>query len=158
MLFNPFEILQRRGRFRALGRPRLAPPLPFVLAFHVIRGYARHRNTSGRPRRFASIRSEQKVAVDGKWMLMLATPMGQRSSILNLKTEGGVLTGRQSADGNSAEIFDGIINGHEVAWKVSITTPMPLTLDFEGTVEDNVISGEVGAGAVGCFRFRATRT
>ena len=68
------------------------------------------------------------MAVDGNWNITLSTPMGERKTTLSVKTAGGALNGTQGADGNSTEIFDGTANGDDVAWKVSITNPMPLTL------------------------------
>jgi hypothetical protein len=53
--------------------------------------------------------------------------MGERRATLSLKADGGALTGSQMADGNTAEIFDGIFNGNQLSWKVSISDPMPLT-------------------------------
>ena len=70
------------------------------------------------------------MAVDGNWNITMSTPMGERKATLTLLTAGGTLTGTQGADGNSSEIFDGTINGDDVAWKISITNPMPLTLAF----------------------------
>ena len=69
------------------------------------------------------------MAVDGNWNIVMSTPMGDRNATLTLKNSGGALTGTQAAEGNSTEIFDGTANGDDVAWKVSITNPMPLTLD-----------------------------
>ena len=65
------------------------------------------------------------MAVDGNWNITMTTPMGERKATLALKNSGGTLTGTQSADGKSAEIFDGTATGDDVAWKVSITNPMP---------------------------------
>ena len=97
------------------------------------------------------------MAVDGNWNLTMTTPMGERNATLNLKSSGGALTGTQGAEGNSAEIFDGTVSGHDVAWKVSITNPMPLTLSFTGTVSGDSISGEMGIGPLGSFPFTGTR-
>ena len=97
------------------------------------------------------------MAVDGTWNLTMSTPMGERNATLDLKSSGGTLTGTQGADGNSTEIFDGTVNGDDVAWKVSITTPMPLTLDFSGKVAGDSISGEMGIGPMGSFPFTGTR-
>ena len=58
---------------------------------------------------------------------------------------------------DSAEIFDGTVNGDDVAWKVSITNPMPLTLEFTGKVAGDAISGEMGIGFMGNFPFTGTR-
>ena len=80
------------------------------------------------------------MAVDGNWNITMSTPMGERNATLTLKNAGGALTGTQGADGNSTEIFDGTASGDDVAWKVSITNPMPLTLAFTGKVSGDSIS------------------
>ena len=77
--------------------------------------------------------------------------------IESLGTGGGTLTGTQGADGNSTEIFDGAISGDAVNWKVSITNPMPLTLEFIGKVSGDSMSGEMGIGPMGSFPFTGTR-
>lgn len=97
------------------------------------------------------------MAVDGNWNLTMTTPMGERKATLSLASSGGTLTGTQGAEGNSTEIFDGTVNGDDVAWKVSITNPMPLTLEFTGKVAGDGISGEMGIGPMGSFPFTGTR-
>ena len=97
------------------------------------------------------------MAVDGNWNITTSTPMGERKTMLTLKDAGGTLTGTQVADGNSAEIFDGTTKGDDVTWKVSITNPMPLTLEFTGKVAGDSMSGEMGIGPMGSFPFRGTR-
>jgi hypothetical protein len=97
------------------------------------------------------------MAVDGNWNITMSTPMGERNATLSLKNSGGTLTGTQGAEGNSAEIFDGTANGDDVAWKVSITNPMPLTLEFTGKVSGDSMSGEMGIGPMGSFPFTGTR-
>lgn len=98
------------------------------------------------------------MAVDGDWNITMSTPMGERNATLSLKTSGGTLTGIQAAEGNSAEIFDGTANGDSLAWKVSITNPMPLTLEFTGKVAGNNMTGEMGIGPMGSFPFTGTRS
>ena len=97
------------------------------------------------------------MAVDGNWNLVMTTPMGERNATLSLKSAGSTLSGTQGADGNSTEIFDGTVNGDDVAWKVSITNPMPLTLAFTGKISGNSIAGEMGIGPMGSFPFSGTR-
>jgi hypothetical protein len=98
------------------------------------------------------------MAADGTWNIVMNTPMGDRQSTVALKEAGATLTGTQSADGESAEIFEGTVNGGNVAWKVSITSPMPMTLSFTGTVSDDSMSGQMQAGAFGSFPFSGSRT
>ncbi len=97
------------------------------------------------------------MAVDGNWNLTLSTPMGERKTTLSLTSSGGTLTGTQGAEGESTEIFEGTVNGDDVAWKVSIVNPMPLTLAFTGKVSGDSISGEAGIGPMGSFPFAGTR-
>ena len=96
------------------------------------------------------------MAVDGNWDLTMTTPMGERKATLSLKSAGDTLTGTQGAEGNSTEIFDGTVNGDDVAWKASITNPMPLTLDFSGKISGDSVSGEVGT-LMGSFPFTGSR-
>ena len=97
------------------------------------------------------------MAVDGNWNITMSTPMGERNATLSLKAAGGTLTGVQGAEGNTAEIFDGTANGDDVAWKVSITNPMQLTLEFTGKVSGDSISGEMGIGPMGSFPFTGSK-
>ena len=83
------------------------------------------------------------MTADGNWNLVVSTPMGERHGSLSLKTEGTTVKGSQMAHGNSTEIFDGTVNGIEISWKVSITDPMPMTLEFTGTVDGDEIAGTV---------------
>jgi hypothetical protein len=98
------------------------------------------------------------VTADGNWNLVVETPMGERRATLSLKADGGTLTGSQMADGNTAEIFDGILNGNQLSWKVSISDPMPLTLEFNGTVDGDEVTGSVTLGNFGSSYFSGTRS
>jgi hypothetical protein len=71
---------------------------------------------------------------------------------------GNALQGTQSAEGNSAAIFEGTVSGNAVSWKVNITEPMPMTLEFNGTVDGNAMSGSMTAGAFGSWPFTGQRT
>jgi hypothetical protein len=97
------------------------------------------------------------MSADGTWSITIDTPMGQREAKLELSTAGGELTGTQSADGNTGAITDGNVSGDEVAWKIDITDPMAMTLEFAGTVAGDSISGNVRAGAFGSFPFSGHR-
>ena len=97
------------------------------------------------------------MAVDGTWNLTMDTPMGERKATLAVKAQGGTLTGTQSADGDTGDIFEGTADGDSLAWKVSITSPMPLTLEFSGTVAGDKMSGTMSAGFYGSWPFTGSR-
>ena len=98
------------------------------------------------------------MTADGNWNLVVATPMGERHGTLSLKTDGTTLKGSQMADGNSTEIFDGTVIGNEISWKVSITDPMPMTLEFTGAVDGDEIAGTVKLGEFGDSSFSGIRS
>jgi hypothetical protein len=97
------------------------------------------------------------MAIDGKWNIVVNSPMGAQKSELTLKSSGTTLTGSGSGQGGSQEIADGKVDGDNVSWKVSITTPFPMTLEFSGAVAGDAISGNVKAGNFGSFPFSGTR-
>ena len=98
------------------------------------------------------------MSVDGNWNITMSTPLGERRGDPGAESRpGATLTGRQGADGNSAEIFDGTVNGGDVAWKVSITNPMPLTLEFAGKVDGGNMAGEMTINPMGSFPFTGTK-
>lgn len=97
------------------------------------------------------------MSVDGTWNVTVNSPMGPQPSTLTIKAEGDSLTGTQSAQGNSQPIANGKVDGDNVSWSNSITTPFPMTLEFSGKVEGDKISGTVKAGAFGSFPFSGGR-
>jgi hypothetical protein len=97
------------------------------------------------------------MSVDGNWNMTMTTPMGERKATLTLKSAGNTLTGTQAGEQGSAEIADGKVDGNKVSWKVSIQNPMPLTLEFTGTVDGNNMTGDMGVGFMGSFPFTGTR-
>ena len=96
------------------------------------------------------------MTADGNWNLAVSTPMGERQATLSVKTDGTTLKGSQMADGNSSEIFDGTVNGNTISWKVSITDPMPMTLEFNGMINDDEVTGSVILGNFGTSTFSGT--
>ena len=98
------------------------------------------------------------MSADGTWKLSMKTPIGERKSTLSLKSAGGTVTGKLTADeGASTDIFDGKANGDKVTFKAAIKNPMPLTLEFTAAVAGDKISGNVSAGGVGSWPFSGTR-
>jgi hypothetical protein len=98
------------------------------------------------------------MAVDGTWNIAIETPMGTRNTTLVLKEEGGALKGTQSEGSASTEIADGTVNGNQLTWKVSITDPMPMDLDFTAEVDGDKISGKAATMMFGSFPFTGSRT
>ena len=97
------------------------------------------------------------MSVDGKWNIVINSPMGAQKATLELKAEGNTLTGTQAAAQGSMPIANGKVDGNTIGWAVSITSPMPMTLEFSGAVDGNKVSGNVKAGAFGSFPWSGER-
>ena len=96
------------------------------------------------------------MPAEGTWNLVMNTPIGERKAALTLKG-GGALSGTLAAEGNTTQIFDGSETGNAVSFKAAIKNPMPLTLEFSGTVDGGKIAGTVSAGAIGSWPFSGSR-
>jgi hypothetical protein len=79
--------------------------------------------------------------VQGKWNITIKTPMGDKSGVLDLKTEGTMLTGSLSDAEHYAAISDGMVEGNKLSWSAKITKPMRMSFKFTATVEADRISG-----------------
>lgn len=97
------------------------------------------------------------MAADGTWNIAIETPMGTRNTTLVLSTEGGVLKGTQSEGSDSADITEGTVSGNQLAWKVSISNPMPMDLDFTAEIDGDQISGKAATMMFGSFPFTGQR-
>ena len=97
------------------------------------------------------------MSIDGTWTLTIETPIGTQESTLQAQVSGGALTGTQSSSDGSQPIQDGAVNGDEASWSVSITSPMPMTLEFKGTVAGDGLSGSVKLGIFGEAKFTGAR-
>ena len=98
------------------------------------------------------------MAVDGKWEIVINSPLGAQKATLDFATDGNSLSGTQTAQQGSGPLENGKVDGNAVSWSAKITNPMPLTLDFSGTVDGDKLSGSVKAGAFGSFPFSGNRT
>jgi hypothetical protein len=101
--------------------------------------------------------TETGMAIDGKWEITINSPMGAQKATLDLKADGGTLTGTQTAMQGTQSVTNGKVSGNNLTWSASITSPMPMTLEFSGMVEGDKLSGSVKAGAFGSFPFNGGR-
>jgi hypothetical protein len=79
--------------------------------------------------------------VQGKWNITIKTPMGDKSGVLDLKTDGTALTGSLSDSEYFADISDGKVEGNQLSWSAKITKPMRMSFKFTATVDADRISG-----------------
>jgi hypothetical protein len=99
------------------------------------------------------------MSADGTWKVTMQTPMGAQEGTLELKEDGTTLTGTMTAAAapEPMAITDGTVDGDALTWKAALTQPMPITLEFSGTVDGDRLSGDVKLGAFGNATFEGTR-
>ena len=97
------------------------------------------------------------MSVDGNWNVITKSPMGEQQGTLSFVTQGSVLTGRLTGAAGDAEIEQGSVDGDQLQWQVSLTSPMTMTLEFSATVSGDEISGSVKLGSFGNAEFQGTR-
>jgi hypothetical protein len=93
------------------------------------------------------------MAVNGKWNIAIKTPMGEQKAVLTLNQEGDALNGDMSGAMGSVPIEAGRIENDRLKWNAKVTSPMPITLEFDGAVDGQNISGNVKLGAFGTSTF-----
>lgn len=96
------------------------------------------------------------MAVNGKWNLVIKTPMGDQQGVLSLNQEGDALTGEMSGAMGSVPIENGRVEGESLKWSAKVTSPMPITLEFDGKLDGGNIAGNVKLGAFGSSTFSGT--
>ena len=97
------------------------------------------------------------MAVDGKWEIVINSPLGAQKATLDIATNGTALTGTQQAAQGSGPLENGKVDGNAVSWSAKITSPMPMTLEFTGNVDGEKLTGSVKAGAFGSFPFNGSK-
>lgn len=90
---------------------------------------------------------------NGTWSVTIDTPMGKQEGTLVLNQDGTTLDGNMAAQGDTAEIKNGKVEGETATWDVDVTKPMPLTLSFNAQKAGDNLTGKVALGAFGQAEF-----
>ena len=88
------------------------------------------------------------MSADGNWKITINTPMGAQTVDAEIKTNGDTFTGTTKGQMGSQEV-SGKVDGDTLTWSSAITSPMPMTLEFEATVAGDAMTGNVKLGAFG---------
>ena len=88
------------------------------------------------------------MSADGNWKITINTPMGAQEVNASITTSGDTFTGKTTGRMGDQDI-SGKVDGDKLIWSSAITSPMPMTLEFEATVSGDSLSGNVKLGAFG---------
>jgi hypothetical protein len=97
------------------------------------------------------------MAVDGKYDITIHSPQGPQPMTVVLTTDGASITGTATSAEGDSELVEPAYEGNSVTWKLPITVPMPLTLEFEATIDGDSISGVAKVGAIASIPFDGNR-
>ena len=97
------------------------------------------------------------MSINGDWKVTMNSPMGAQDATLSLVADGAALSGKIVSSQGTQEFAGGSVDGSSLAWKVKMTQPMPMELDFSATVEGDGISGNAKLGMFGNATFSGTR-
>ncbi|TMR42340.1 hypothetical protein [Actinomadura geliboluensis] len=86
------------------------------------------------------------MSVEGIWDLSISTPIGRIKAVIDLRREGGVLTGLAHGAGEEVPLGDVVLDSDRLTWHQAITKPLRLNLAFDVTVEGDTMKGTSKAG------------
>ena len=97
------------------------------------------------------------MSVAGTYDCTIKSPMGDQASKFTVTVDGDTFTGGMAGGMGSMDVTDGKVDGDTLTWKMNMTVPMPMTLDCDATVDGDMLTGNVKAGAFGTFPLTGTR-
>lgn len=96
------------------------------------------------------------MTATGKWNVVIESPLGEQRRTMTVAATAVAFTGDVSGPDGSHPI-EGKIDGDKLTWSDKVTSPMPLTLQFETTVAGDRMAGTVKLGLFGKAKVTATR-
>lgn len=88
------------------------------------------------------------MSVDGAWKITINTPMGPQEVTADITTNGDTFSGKTQGPLGSNEV-NGKIAGNSLTWNMDITSPLPMTLEFQAEVAGDKMTGTVKLGMFG---------
>jgi carbon-monoxide dehydrogenase large subunit len=96
------------------------------------------------------------AAVDGRWKMVLSTPMGPQEMTGRFETGGDVVRGILESSAGSQD-FAGKIAGNTLKWEMKVTKPVSLTLKYDVQVDGDKLTGKVKMGFFGTAKLSGER-
>ncbi|MET4924309.1 hypothetical protein P3L51_18460 [Streptomyces sp. PSRA5] len=86
------------------------------------------------------------MSAEGIWNLSISTPVGVIKAVIELRGQGGVLTGTARAAGEEVPMDGIVLDGDRLTWKQAVRKPLRLNLAFDVTVDGDTLKGTSKAG------------
>ncbi|UCD09735.1 MAG: hypothetical protein JSU79_03570 [Dehalococcoidales bacterium] len=99
------------------------------------------------------------MGVDGNYTVEINSPVGTRTASLLLRTDGNSLNGTLFEEQGEHILEDGKVSDNEFSFNVRAGTPMgEIKLNIQGSVNGDIVSGDVQIGDFGSFTFKGNRS
>jgi hypothetical protein len=85
------------------------------------------------------------MSATGTWNAHIVSPMGRNPVLFELIETDGVVTGTATAEGETVPIIDGIAEGDDLSWILTITRPMKMSFTMKLHVEGDSWTGTAKA-------------
>lgn len=96
--------------------------------------------------------------IAGQWKISGNTVAGRQEGVLSFEVVNDNLIGTYKSSMGKADLKDITIEGSNIRWKASVKFPLPMSVEFRGTIlDDDHISGAVNAGVFGKIQLEAVR-
>lgn len=98
------------------------------------------------------------AAIDGKWAIEVATPLGSQHFDLTVSTDGTTLTGTAIGPTGPVALRNGTAAGDSAEFLLDFVAPLPMTVSVELHVVGNSLTGTARAGMFPASTVLGTRT
>jgi 4-carboxymuconolactone decarboxylase len=141
------------GFLNSLGVPAEPgrPPLGTVVTYEA--------PTVPRPPRTSVPGASAHIEPDGTWQLKIYHPAGTQELRLVIAMDEGTLAGTliNDAAGLSVPVTDGKLDANRLSFTTVMTSPYPVSIDWDGTIDGDTLAGTADIRGQGAFPFEATR-
>lgn len=95
--------------------------------------------------------------VDGTWNTIVNTPIGQQKAKLTVIAKGDQFTGQMSTLQGDLAVEQGKVDGNKLSWVSALEKPMPMRLEFQVEINEDIMEGTVKMGNFGIAPVRGER-
>lgn len=97
------------------------------------------------------------MSLTGSWNIILSTPGGTQTAVLELIENNGGIAGVLRSDGKPRSLMNLVLQGIQLIWQTEMTTPFRLNFVFDVTFDGDKLTGTAKAKSVPIFNVTGTR-
>jgi hypothetical protein len=96
--------------------------------------------------------------ISGTWEITLVSPRGERVSEMSIEQDGeNIKVTMEGFQGDEMK-GEGTFKDNKAAWSVTVSTPNgDFTINYKGTLEDDILKGEAEMGDFGTMEWTAKK-